>query len=175
MTATSAHPVAASIVPVVRMVKGYYTHLLDGVTPETFATRPAGVVSNHPAFILGHVAFYSNKIINALGVKTDFFTDGSESRYTMDAECVDAADGEVYLPMSESVQLFQDVMGTVIEKLPTVEASAFDRDSSETPFADIIPTMGGVANFVLVAHPMMHAGQFSAWRRCMGLGPSKLR
>ena len=174
MTTASAHPVAQSIAPVVRMVRGYYMHLLDGVTPETFARRPEGVVSNHPAFILGHVAFYSNRIMNALGVETDYFTDGSSEIYVMDAECVDAADGALYHPMAESVKLFGDVMDTVIETLPTVDSSAFERDSTGTPFADVIPTMGGVANFVLVAHPMMHAGQFSAWRRCMGHGPSKL-
>lgn len=175
MTTASVHPAVESIIPTVHLIKGYYRNMLDGVTPETFAQRPDGVLTNHPAYIFGHVAFYSNKIMNAFGAGDDLFSDEHEAVYQMNVECSDAADGATYLSMDESQRVFETVMDQVIERLPKVEASALDAPPTGSSFEGLMPTMGGVANFVLVAHPMAHAGQFSAWRRCMGLGPAALR
>ena len=33
----------------------------------------------------------------------------------------------------------------------------------------MFPTVGAAINFYLTGHVMMHAGQISAWRRCMGM------
>lgn len=175
MTATSVHPVSEAIVPTVTLMKGIYHNMLDGVTPETFAKRPDGVVANHPAYIFGHVAFYAEKLLNGLGIESSSFSENDAARYGMDVEVPDAADGELYLSMDESVRVFDAVLDKVITGLPGVEGQRLDASAAGTPFEGLMTTMAGVANFVFVAHPMVHAGQFSTWRRCMGLGPAALR
>ncbi len=175
MTATSAHPAAASIVANVQLIQGYYHRLLDGVTPETFAMRPEGLVTNHPAFLLGHVPYYSGRMMTALGAEQcAVLGEDRGEPYTMQAECLDDPAGEIYLPMDESIDVFDRTMEAVVETLPGVDAERLEAPPEGTSFAGIMPTMAAMANFVLVAHPMTHAGQLSAWRRCMGLGPCKL-
>lgn len=175
MTATSTHPVSEAIVPSVMLIKGLFNNMLDGVTPEMFAKRPDGVAANHPGYIFGHTAFYADKLLTGLGVGSSSFSEGDAARYGMDVDVVDSADGDQYLSMDESVRIFNEVFDRVISGLPGVEAERLDASAAGTSFEGLMSSMGGVANFVFVAHPMMHAGQLSTWRRCMGLGPAALR
>jgi hypothetical protein len=57
--------------------------------------------------------------------------------------------------------------------------SKLDDRSLDVPIPDPLerfratfPSAGAVAMFLLNNHQMMHLGQVSAWRRCMGLGPA---
>lgn len=170
-TSVSAHPAIGMIVPAVTLAHGYYRNMLDGVTPETFARMPEGVCTNHPAFILGHLALYSGKVLEGLGIEgAAIVTEEQATIFSMDAECQDDPDGTIYPPMAEVVDLFDRVMTMAIEKMPEVSSELLDSAPEGEPFGGLVKTMAAMANFILVAHPMMHAGQFSTWRRCMGLG-----
>lgn len=155
---------------------GLYGQLLDGVTPDRFARTINGVTANHPAYLLGHVAHYAGKFTQSLGASpVETISDSLEPIYAMGAECTDDAAGTVYPAMKDAVADFDRVMRSVLAALPTIDPDRLAAPLTEgAPFYGRMPTFGAVANFVLVAHPMMHAGQFSTWRRCMGLGPCKL-
>ncbi len=169
------HPAVETLIPAFKLTHGYITSLLDGVTPEMFARQPEGVAANHPAYVLGHIAYYCTRIMTRLGVGSmPDFTPELEALFAMNVECMDDPAGTFYPPMVEIVDLYSATMDAVIENLPNVDPERFDAAPEGKPFGGLVTTNASLATFMLIAHPMMHAGQISTWRRCMGLGPCKI-
>jgi len=170
------HPLVTAIIPSIRIAQGLFHSLLDGVSPDRFARQPEGINASHPAFILGHLSLYPPQMLAGLGV--DDLEPMDESRrplFEAGAECRDDPDGSIYPPMDEIVAEFDRVMSGAVERLPRVDPERFEQaPPPERSFDGLMPTMGAATNFILVAHPMMHAGQISTWRRAMGLPPCKL-
>jgi len=175
-TAPQPAVTAARLLPSIRITHGLFHNLLDGLTPERFARQPEGVNTNHPAFILGHLSLYPPRLLEALGVESPERPNPEHaSLFEAGAECRDDPAGNLYPPMDQIVADFDRVMTSAAERIATVPeerfASALPPDHG---FARLMPDLGALASFVLVAHPMLHAGQLSAWRRCEGLGACKL-
>ena len=175
MTATATLSFAETITPTLKIVQGLYAGLLEGITPETFARMPEGVVCNHPAFILGHLSLYPPMILARLGAEQVApISDEHAAIFTHETECVDDPDGTVYPPMQEIIDQFNRVMTQTIEAVGQLDPAVLQESPADFPFFNDFPTKASVAAFILTAHPMMHSGQLSTWRRCMGLGAASL-
>ena len=98
--------------------------------------------------------------------------DSFEPIFKAGAECVDDADGSVYPGMEEIVSAFKRSYSVLIEALPGVEESVLAKQTPDEKRRERMPTIGSVVSFIVGPHPMMHLGQLSAWRRCMGLPPA---
>jgi hypothetical protein len=60
---------------------------------------------------------------------------------------------------------------SVVEVLPGVSDEHLNSPNPrEGRMKEMFPTVGGMVNFLVAQHIMMHMGQVSAWRRCFGLG-----
>lgn len=168
---------ADSIVESARVSRRYADRLLKDVLPDRFARRPkvGGVMihTNHPAFVYGHLAFMHPWMASLL------VTDGShgvavpagyEALFKDGVECRDDPDGTIYPPMKE----ITDAFFSTFDRLCMLTAATPDEAlSGPTPDAKaraFMPTVGAAAVFMLNSHVMMHMGQVSVWRRCMGLG-----
>jgi len=174
MTTAAIPSFAETVTPAIERTYGLLTGLLDGVTPDRFARMPEGVTTNHPAFILGHLSLYPTLVLEQLGVTSvAHIPSDHQALFSYEAECIDDAAGTVYPPMDEIVGQFDRVMKETIACLDTIDPAELVKAPSKPPFEGMMPTMAGVACFVLASHPIFHAGQLSAWRRCMGLGSVK--
>jgi hypothetical protein len=176
MPAAEISATAARLLPSVKITQGLFHNLLDGVRPDQFARQPEGVAANHPAFILGHLSLYPPKVLEALGVENPARpTAETAPLFEAGAECRDDPAGDIYPPMDQIVSDFDRVMVDAAERLATIPEDRFAGPiPPENSFSKIMPDLGALANFTLIAHPMLHAGQLSTWRRCMGLPPCKL-
>ena len=153
---------------------GYAERLLKDIPEDQFArwASPGGqtIESNHPAFILGHLALYAPRIVNELGGNASS-PDGFEAVFSKDAKCVDDADGSVYPGQQDIQSAFFDGYRKTLEALRSADDEVFQAESPHTGrFKELFPTVGSAHAFYVGGHLMMHMGQLSAWRRMMGLG-----
>ncbi len=154
----------------------YAETLLKGVPADQFArfAAPGGEVieSNHPAFILGHLALYPERIVDHCGGDASAVAApaGFDAVFSQKARCQDDPEGTIYPAMEEVVAVFQSGYEASIEALRAVPDAMLE---DENPIAAMIPrfpTKGSVLAFYASGHMMVHLGQFSAWRRMAGLG-----
>jgi hypothetical protein len=156
---------------------GYAERLLEDVPPARFArfAQVGGVtiVSNHPAFIYGHLSLYAPKVLRLIGHPAPPTPEHFEIRFSKDATCRDDVDGDLYPPLDDVVGFFREGHRMVTGALRSTPDEVFDRPNpAEGRMRERFPTIGSVQAFYCGGHIMMHLGQMSAWRRMEGLGPT---
>jgi hypothetical protein len=155
--------------------------MLKDIKPAHFARKPSFdctggpkvIDTNHPAFVYGHLSIYPARLLQILGADSASLQNppGYEDLFSAGKECRDDPDGTIY-PSMESItgHFFTGHRAA----LAAIEGVGDDRFAAPNPregrIREMFPTVGGMANFMLATHVMMHLGQISAWRRCMGLG-----
>jgi hypothetical protein len=157
----------------------YPERLLVGVTGENYArfARPGGVEikSNHPAFILGHLSLYPSRIMQYLNQPAGptVFPANYESLFKFGVECQDDPAGTIYPPLEELKTLYVEGYRAAIGAVESASDEAFDAPNpAEGRLRELFPTIGTAINFYLIGHVQVHMGQFSTWRRAMGLPPA---
>jgi hypothetical protein len=165
------------IVPVGRMSLMYAETLVKDIKPADFARYAAGVKANHPAFCIGHLANYPERMLEFLGRQDvarpdqrflDLFSAGKE--------CRDDPDGSIYPSKDEIVGRFRERYQLVLGVLAETPDEVFFKPnpSPSKRFAEMLPTMGALASFLVGSHCQVHLGQLSTWRRFMGYGPAEM-
>ena len=167
-TATSAGT-GALIASSLALSLRYAGDLVQTIPAERFCEMPTKDM-NHPAFRVGHLAIYANRVLEMIG-RADLKIDMpfGDEHFKNGAPCV-AQDGRY--PAKEVVsETFFKGWRTVLAALPSVDDAVFSRENpAEGRFKEMFPTVGGAVNFLAGGHNMMHLGQVSTWRRAAGLG-----
>lgn len=160
---------------------GYAVRLLKDIRPEQFARQidlgGRRVRANHPAFCYGHLSLYPFNLQTMLGIEpTAPPAPGSwPDLFSAGQECRDDPDGSIYPPMEEIVAHFRDGYEALFASIAGLPDGAFEAPNPrEGRLREMFPTLGGFVNFMCTCHLMVHAGQVSTWRRCMGLGPAAM-
>jgi hypothetical protein len=160
---------ADALVHPAKMSINYAELLCADVPASKFGHMPHPKM-NHPAFNMGHLSLYPNRLLTMLGLESKVKEkEGWDLLFKAGVECVE--DDGRYPGKEEIVAHYVDRYKTLIEALPDVSEESFARENPvEGRFKEILPTLGAVAIFMVTSHPMMHLGQISAWRRAMGMG-----
>lgn len=158
-----------------RIIAGYAEAMVKGIPAERFArfgAGPAGpVVSNHPAWVFGHLSLYPGRAAGMLGVDADLAVpDGWEALFGPQSQCADDADGSRYPRKDELVDRMLGNQRRIAEVLLTLDDELLSQPTPVERYRERFPTIMCAANFLLTAHAMVHLGQLSAWRRLEGLG-----
>jgi hypothetical protein len=155
---------------------GYSERLLKDITPHQFARFATvggqQIESNHPAFIFGHLSLYSCRIVEQLGGDASSIkpTAEFENVFSQKAKCVDDPNGSIYPAMEQITERYFTGLNRSIATLEMADDALFSLENPNEPMRGKFPTMGAMHAFYVGGHTMMHLGQLSAWRRCMGLG-----
>ena len=173
MTALT-HAVSESL----QLSMGYARQLLKDVPADKFARfATAGgmtIVSNHPAFIYGHLSLYGARIAEQLNAAGHRLPDGYVELFSKEATCVDDPEGNIYPPMAELTEHCFAAYEAAAKAISTATGELYAQPNPGSgPMVKRFPTLGSMHNFYVGGHFMMHMGQMSAWRRTMGLGPAK--
>jgi len=173
-TTTNASTTGASICTSARVLVGLGQALAKGIDPDRASRKPEGVDTNHPVFIFGHLALYADLTLEVLGLgdRRDPEVESWGSLFEMGVECRD--DCPEHPTLDVALRKYTERMGAVIEALAAADESVFTRPNPREQMREMCPTVGDMANFVLVMHASYHLGQLSAWRRCMGMAPVRL-
>ncbi len=148
---------------------GFAERVVSDIPADKFAFR-AVPGANHPAFIVGHLSLYPNRIFTLIGRK-DLIVDrpGWPEMFQAGTPCSD--DASKYPSKDVLVTAMLDGYRKVAEVLPTVSDEPLARDNPmEGRMREIFPKVGIAVNFLCNNHLMMHLGQISTWRRAIGLG-----
>jgi hypothetical protein len=141
--------------------------VLQGIADERMAEQPLPGV-NHPAWILGHLAFSADIAISRLGGEktlppawVSLFERGSKiSSARNDYPSTDELLRAVEQGFERARQLAQSATS---EQLAAPTANPAMKAA--------LPTVREGVAFLLTGHLGVHLGQLSAWRRMIGLAP----
>ena len=170
-TATSAGT-GALIASSLALTLRYAEDLVGSIPAERFCEMPTKDM-NHPAFCVGHLAIYANRVLEMTGrADLKIAMPFGDEHFKNGAPCV-AQDGRY--PSKEVIcDTFFKGWRTVLAALPSVDDAVFSRENpAEGRFKEMFPTVGGAVNFLAGGHNMMHLGQVSTWRRAAGLGSAQ--
>ena len=154
-----------------RQPLAYAERILKDIPADRFAHMPIPRM-NHPAFCIGHLSLYPNRLLNMIGRK-DLVREkpGYAELFQAGVECVEQ-DGR-YPAKDELVTYYFDRYRTISELLPNISDETLQLPNPiEGRMRELFPTIGAAMNFLLNNHNMVHLGQISAWRRAAGLGPA---
>lgn len=170
MSQTAVHGIANNA----KIVAGYAEALLHGIPEDRFARFAVGangpVVSNHPAWICGHLSLYPGRAAGMLGLGNGFAVpDSWEDLFGPKSECVDDVDGSRYPNMSELVDAMRRHQRAVADALLNVDDAALAAPTPVERYQQRFPTVMCAVDFLITSHQMLHLGQLSAWRRIEGL------
>ncbi len=154
--------------PTLFVAKNLMHFLCDDIDENIFADR-LGTTINHPAYVLGHIAFYNGVCIKFLGGNVTFKED-EEKLYQMGSECID--DASLYPDKAFCLNHFESRCQAAADLINASDPSLLEGSAEHTPFAKQFDTLGEVATFMLIGHPFFHFGQISAWRRIAGMNPA---
>lgn len=169
--------IASMIVTGAERAFGLGGSLLTDVPGDRFARFAPGadgaINANHPAFIYGHLAIYPTRILTASGMDGSAIAPPESylELFENGKVCRDDIDGTIYPDREEIVDLFTRAHRAAIDAVAAMSDDQLKaKHGIEGRMAEIFPTVGHVASFLLVGHTMMHLGQMSTWRRAIGLG-----
>lgn len=175
MSRSIGHCIADSL----QLGLGYAERLMQEITPETFArfanVGGTAINSNHPAFVLGHLSLYPEKIVSQLGHDATAITVSQKFQevFHQSTTCQDDPDGTIYPAMDDVTKAFFEGYQLALEKLRAADDEVFQLPNpGEGRIKELFPTVGSMHTFYVGGHLMMHLGQMSAWRRMQGLSPA---
>jgi hypothetical protein len=170
MPATAAPPRTADyIVAPLRRTIGFAENLVKDIPAEKFAYKPHPNM-NHPAFCMGHLSLYPNRIFTIIG-QPELIVEkpGFPELFQAGTACIDQ-DGH-YPHKDEIIGYYVERYNAAAKAIAAVPDEVFQRENPlEGRMKEIFPFVGIAVNFLLNNHHMMHLGQISAWRRAIGLG-----
>ncbi|MSR41301.1 MAG: hypothetical protein EXS10_05290 [Phycisphaerales bacterium] len=165
----TTRPLGAVIADSLHVTLHYGGEILKSIPAERFCEVPINDI-NHPAFCVGHLAIYANKVFELIGradlkVAMPF----GDEHFKNGAPCV-AQDGR-YPSKEVLVGTWTKAWTAVANALPEVDDKTLAGENPmEGRMRERFPTVGSVVNFLCAPHNMMHLGQVSSWRRVAGLG-----
>jgi hypothetical protein len=172
--ANTIGPAVAAGAPLVR---SYAEALIKGVAPSTFArlavVEGKVIQSNHPCWVFGHLSIYHERIMDLLGLPRGAAERpaGFEALFKNGTPCLDDPQGTIYPSMDAVMGYFFAGQALAMEAVKFADDSVLlAPNPAEGRMKELFPTKGMVMGFLMGAHPMMHIGQASAWRRMMGMG-----
>jgi hypothetical protein len=156
-----------SEIQVNKFLLGYGLTLIRDIADERWTEQPmAGV--NHPAWILGHLAWAADGALEKLGGQKslpadwpDLFKAGSKPTATRS-----------HYPSREALLHAVENNYQQLRKLAAAATPEQLAAPTTHPRAkDALPTLKEMASFLLTGHVGVHMGQLSSWRRMIGLTP----
>ena len=148
----------------------YIEALVADIPQGRMAEQPAPGM-NHPAWLLGHLAWAADFVPALLGGAPGLEAEwaarfGARSRPT--------ADASVYPDKAALLDALRRAHARASEALPRVTPEILSAQFLDPAFRAVMPTVGDGLFHILTTHEATHSGQLSAWRRAAGLPPTTM-
>ena len=163
---TAPHPFTAAILITWRRNGAYAQRLAGDLTDAHMLAQPVpGLTMNHPAWILSHLALYAS--VAAAMLHPLAFPDPIDHPHGQRSEPL--ASASAYLPRVELIHHYREVHDEAEHALLSASPAVFAFPNPLERARAQQPTVGDMLATLMVKHESGHLGQFSAWRRAMGL------
>jgi len=158
-----------SAITINRFLLGYARMLMADIPAERMTEQPMPNV-NHPAWILGHLAFSADRAIRVLGGEMLLteewakpFLPGSQ----LSSQRSDFPSREELL--QNLTRCFERAQQLAAAATPELLARPNPNPNAQMRAG--LPTIEDAVAFLLTGHLAAHLGQLSMWRRMIGLPP----
>jgi hypothetical protein len=156
-----------SAIQVNLFLTGYCQQLLDGIADERLTEQPiAGV--NHPAWILGHLAWTADRALEVLGSPALL---PAEWATLYGRGSTPAASRAVYPSKDELVRAFEAGYEQLRQKASAASDEQLSLPTTNPRAKGTLPTQKEFLAFLMTGHVGVHLGQLSTWRRLISLPP----
>lgn len=170
--------IATMLTPPLKLLIGYAHGLVKDIDDKVFASKPSSKTSeivnlNHPAFLMGHLGVYPEKILDLLGEDSSGVVapEGFKELFLKGIACEHDPDRNIYPSKDVILANFNSGYEIIVEALSRASTARFDETNPYEDAIERFPTIGAFVSFLVSGHMAMHLGQISSWRRIMGMGP----
>ncbi len=147
----------------------YAQKLVADVPDDQFCMQPAaGKVLNHPAFVLGHLAWASKR---ALGYATKGAPADVEGADLYGMGATPQADRARYPSKEKLLGALEEAHASLAAAIAKAKPDLLNQPAPEK-VRGRFPTLAHLLMHMLTTHEATHLGQLSAWRRAKGLPPA---
>jgi hypothetical protein len=154
--------------PTYNMMLGYGQKLIADIPDEQMCAQPIeGRVMNHPAFILGHLAWANDNRAASLTGQQPAGAANPQWKELFGMGSKPASDRSKYPSKAELLKAFEDAHARLGEAAAKATPEALAQPTPE-PMRARFPTVGALVLGLMTSHFATHLGQLSAWRRAMG-------
>jgi hypothetical protein len=150
-----------------RFLMGYSRMLIGDIPDERMAEQPLPGV-NHPAWILGHLAWSTDRGRWLLGLEPEF---PSEWTATFGFGSKPSTSRGDYPSRDELIAAVERGFERLREQSAAATAEILGQPSPNPRTREHLPTVKDALAFLLTGHLGTHLGQLSMWRRMIGLPP----
>jgi hypothetical protein len=157
------------VLPAFKLNLWYSQKLVADVPDDHMCAQPvAGRVMNHPAFLLGHLAWAAGDVAaDKIGLPP-MCPAGWKDLFGMGATPL--ADRSRYPSKAVLLKTLEDAFARLGDAAPKASAELLAQPAPER-VRDRFPTIGALMVGLMTSHHASHNGQLSAWRRAMGFPP----
>jgi hypothetical protein len=146
---------------------GYLRKLVEGISDERMVEQPLPEV-NHPAWILGHLAWSTDRARWVLELPPEF---PAEWTTIFGFGTKPSASRGDYPSRDELVAAVERGFERLREQVTSATPEQLSRPSPHPQTKDQLPAVEDVLAVLLTGHLGVHLGQLSMWRRMIGLPP----
>ena len=137
----------------------------DVHTGADMVAQPVGI-RNHPAWLIGHLAYSCQLLGGVIGVPEWLSADWA-ARFGTGSEPV--ADSGRCPTKDDALAVLRDAQSRITRAVEGLDDARLDQPFPDESYRDVFPTVRHALTQVLVGHTAFHVGQLSVWRRAMGL------
>jgi hypothetical protein len=153
------------VLPTYNFTLMYAQKLVADVPDEQLCAQPlADRVLNHPAFVLGHLAWANNNGVIILGQPSGL-PEGWKELFGFGAKPL--SDRSRYPSKAELLKTLEEAHARLADALSKATPEMLAQPAPER-MRNRYPTVGQMLLGLMTAHEASHLGQLSAWRRAMG-------
>ena len=146
-------------------VNQFIADMVRDIRDDRLADQPGGQV-NHPAWILGHLSTGRDRLGQFLDLPPRL-EPGWMAKYGFGS--TPSANRADYPSKDELLNLYLTGRAELIAAVSAAEDSTLAAPIPDERLRQLFSTVGRFTVQALIAEPMFHLGQISAWRRAMGL------
>ena len=137
------------------------------IAAADMVAQPNGIV-NHPAWVIGHIAFACQMLGGAIGL-VKWLPNDFAPRFAPGSKPI--ADSSLYEPKEEALAILRDAQLRMTHAIEQLNEAQLDAVFPAESYREVFPTIRHALTQVLVGHTANHIGQLFVWRRAMGLPP----
>jgi hypothetical protein len=146
---------------------GYCRMMIAEIPDERMTEQPLPGV-NHPAWILGHLAYSGDVAVGRLGGQKALADEWTKQFGPGSKVSGVRAD---YLSKDELIRILEERFDQARQLAGVATAEQMANPNPNPRMKAGLPTMRDAIAFLLTGHLGVHLGQLSAWRRMIGMSP----
>jgi DinB superfamily len=144
----------------------YCQRLVGDIADLRLAEQPVPGV-NHPAWVLGHLAWTADRGLERLGASA---TLAPEWTTLFGRGSTPSSSRNLYASREELLRALERGYEQLRQRAASASPEQLSQPTTDAR-AETLPTLNDLIAFVLTGHVGVHLGQISAWRRMIGLPP----